>query len=229
MGNRRRIVSLARKENGGRVLRKPLHDLRLILLSMTGSTRLVRAHVLLLSADDKETTAMTLFKFEMRKTRLQFRRIEEDLQALEDLHKSSQVQTDLLDAQARLFADIHFLFVCLKIMDSLFYKMEKYFPEDPRLKELRNRYRSLLHDYGDFRDDLEHIEDRPGEGVTGLGSTFGTFFNFGDRQIDIGSEQKATVEKFYAEVASVYEGILKKRRGESGQQLLRLSGHVKIP
>jgi len=195
---------------------------------MTEGNGLVHAHVLLLSTGDKETAALTLFRFEMRKTRLQFRRIEEDRQMLENWDKASEGKVDLLDAQARLFADIHFLFVCLKKLDSLFYKMEKYFPEDSKLKDLRNRYRSLLCGYGDFRDDLEHIEDRPGEGITGLGSTFGTFFNFGDRQIDTGSEQKATVETFFTEVESVYDEILKKKRKESGQQLVVLSGQIKI-
>ena len=209
--------------------RKDLQGSPIISSKMGEGSGLVLAEIPLLSAKDKETTALILFKFEMRKTRLQFRRIEEDRKGREAFLAATGSRSDYMDEQARLFADIHFLLVCLKKLRSLFLKMQKYFPEDVKLKELEDRYGKLLDHCGDFRNDLEHIEDRPGEGVIGLGSTFGSVFQFGDRQLNLDNEFETKIRSFYSEVESVYDGILLRRRKESGEPLVMLSGRVTVP
>jgi len=189
----------------------------------------VVAEIPLLSAKDKETTILTLFRFEMRKTRLQFKRIEEDRVALEAIHSSDDSSEHYLDSQARLFGDIHFLFVCIKKLESIFFKMRKYFPDNLKLKELEDRYDKLLGFCGGLRDDLEHIEDRPGKGVVGLGSTFGRFFQFDQKQIEIGTELSDEIETFFREVNSTVDQILIARRKESGERFVIMRSHVTIP
>jgi hypothetical protein len=191
---------------------------------------LIQSQIPLLSAKDKQTTVLNLLRFEMRKTRLQFKRLEEDWQAqAQEASKSTETQTEYVDRTARLFADIHFLLVCLKKLRSIFLRMQKYFPESKELKRIEDRYGKLLDYCSKMRDDLEHIDDRPGKGVLGLGSTFGTIFQFGKRQLNLDTDFHAKIETFYNELVSAYDEILKKRRRESGDQFVILTGEVTIP
>lgn len=191
--------------------------------------RLIHAQVPLLSGKDKETTALALLRFEMRKTRLQFRRVTEARDALENGTESQRTSEDFMNAQARLFADIHFLLVCLKKLDSILYKMQKYFPDDPKLIELRSRYGSEFGLCGDIRDDLEHIEDRPGKGIADLGSTFGPVFQINGKELQIDHQLQATIEAFYSELQSHYDGILTERRMATGETHVWFKNVVRIP
>jgi len=165
----------------------------------------------------------------MRKTRLQFRRVFEAREALEDRTNPPKTSDDFFNTQARLFADIHFLLVCLKKLDSIFYKMQSYFPDDSKLAELRDRYGNILDCCGEIRDDLEHIEDRPGKGVTGLGSTFGPVFQINEKELEIGPRLQETIETFYSELQSHYDGILIERRKATGETHTVLKNVVRIP
>jgi hypothetical protein len=199
-------------------------------LSLMSDKGLILSQIPLLSAKDKQTTILNLLRFEMRKTRLQFKRLEEDWQAqAQEEVKSSETQTEYIDRTAGLFADIHFLLVCLKKLKSIFLRMQKYFPESKELKRIEDRYGKLLGYCSKMRDDLEHIDDRPGKGVIGLGSTFGTIFQFGKRQLNLDADFHAKIETFYKELDSTYDEILKKRRKESGEGPVILTGVVTIP
>ena len=196
---------------------------------MNGERGLVVAHIPLLSAKDRETTALLVFRFEMRKTRLQFERIAEDREQLTTPMGPSVDQKDDFDGFAKLMADIHFLFVCLKKLRSLFLKMQGYFPADSSLKGIEDRYGRLLDYCGHIRNDLEHIEERAEDGIVCLGVTFGPFFQFDKKQIEIDTELREKVETFFKEVDSVYDQILIARRKESGERFVMLSSSITIP
>jgi len=195
----------------------------------TNPERLIHAQIPLLSGKDKETTALALLRFEMRKTRLQFRRVFEAREALEDKTEPPKTSEDFMNAQAMLFADIHFLLVCLKKLDSILHKMQKYFPEDSKLLELRARYGRVFDLCGDIRDDLEHIEDRPGRGVTDLGSTFGPVFQINGKELQIDYQFQATIEAFYSELQLHYDSILTERRKTAGETHSWFKNVVRIP
>lgn len=196
---------------------------------MNDRSRLVQAHIPLLSAKDKETTVLILLKFEMKKVRLQFQRLEEDWRTEDASPKSSGTQIALAERQTRLFADIHFLLVCLKKLRSVFFRMRRYFPDSEELKSINDRYGQLLEDCSRMRDNLEHIDDRPGKGEVSLGSTFGTVFQFGKRQLNLDKAFTTKIESFYKELESAYDAILIRRRKESGDHLVHLTGVITIP
>ena len=196
---------------------------------MNEERHLVLAHVPLLSAKDKETTILILLKFEMKKVRLQFRRLEEDWRADQASLESTGPQNDFADRQTRLFADIHYLLVCLKKLRSIFFRMQGYFPDSDELKAIDNRYGQLLKDCSKMRDDLEHIDDRPGKGEASLGSTFGTVFQFGNRQLNLDGAFVARIESFYKELESAYDSILVRRRKDAGESFVQLKGLITIP
>ena len=181
------------------------------------------------AAEDEETTMLNLFRFEMRKTRLQFKRVEEDLNERKTASKSTMSADEGLDSRAKLFADIHFLLACLKRLELVFLKILSFFPEDVALKEINERYKERLHFWGSFRNDLEHVEDRPGKGIDCLGSTFGHVFQFDDRQIEISQELRDEIEAFFGESVLAYDKILIARRKASGQKLLKFRSKIKIP
>lgn len=181
------------------------------------------------AAEDEETTVLNLFRFEMRKTRLQFKRVADDLNERKTTSKSTMSGDEYLDSQAKLFADIHFLLTCLKRLRLVFLKMLSYFPEDVTLKEIDGRYGKRLHFWGSFRNDLEHVEDRPGKGIDCLGSTFGHVFQFDDKQIEIGKELRDEIEAFFREANSAYDQILIAGRKASGQEIVKFRSKIKIP
>ncbi len=195
---------------------------------MNDESHLVLAHIPLLSAKDKETTVLIVLKFEMKKVRLQFRRLGEDWREQDASLKSPEIGAGFEERQTKLFADIHFLLVCMKKLRSIFLRMRKYFPDNEDLKRINDQYGQFLADCAKVRDDLEHIDDRPGKGVVGLGSTFGTVFQFGKRQLNLDAAFETTVESFYKELNSAYDAILIKRRKESGDKIM-LTGVVTVP
>jgi hypothetical protein len=196
---------------------------------MSEDSKRVLAIVPLLCAEDKETTALVLFRFEMRKAHLQFKRIAEDHELMQGLMTGHASQNDHLDGQARLLADIHFLFVCIKKLRSLFLRMLEYFPEETKLKVIEKKYGNLLRYCGRIRNDLEHIEQRAEEGVECLGVTFGAYFQFGKKQIEIDPQLKGEIEAFSKEVDIVYDQILIAKRKLSGKQLVMLRSKITIP
>jgi hypothetical protein len=134
-----------------------------------------------------------------------------------------------MDSQAKLFADIHSLLSSLNRLRLVFFKMKSYFPEDSTLEEIDRRFGERLDFCGDLRNDLEHVEDRPGKGVSILGSTFGSVFQFDNKQIDVGEQLREEVETFFNEVDSAYDRILVARRKASGQKTLLWRTGIRIP
>jgi len=184
------------------------------------------AEIPMLSATDVETTILLNFRFEMRKTRIQFRRIKEDREELTKTHNIDGEKH--LDQQAKSFADINFLFVCLKKMYKLFHKMQQYFPENQELIAIENQYKKIFKPIKSLRDDFEHIDERPEEGVKYLGSTFDTIYYFGDKEINIDSDLEKKIEDFFEETNIVYDKLLIEKRKQSGKPLL-FRASIRIP
>lgn len=189
----------------------------------------IKAEFPIFAAMDKETTMLNLFRFEMRKTRLQFKRVADDLGERKARSESTESQDEFANSQAKLFADIHFLLSCLNRLGLVFFKMRSYFPEDVKLSEIDARFHEHLDSWGALRNDLEHVEDRPGKGVSILGSTFGSVFQFDEKQIDVGDQLRAEVEAFFIDVDSAYNQILIAKRKASGQKIVLFRTGIKIP
>ncbi|MEW5747195.1 MAG: hypothetical protein AB1793_00195 [Candidatus Thermoplasmatota archaeon] len=196
---------------------------------MPGNHGEIKAEFPIFAAMDKETTMLNLFRFEMRKTRLQFKRVSDDLDERKATSGSALTREENANSQAKLFADIHFLLTCLSRLGSLFYRMKGYFPENSKLSEVETRVRKRLDFFGEIRNDLEHVEDRPGKGVNILGSTFGSVFQFDDKQIDVGSHLRDEIETFFTEVESIYDRILVERRKSLGQKTVLYRTGITIP
>ncbi len=56
-----------------------------------------------------------------------------------------------------------------------------------------------------------------------------SIFQFGKRQLNLDIEFEKTVESFYKELVTTYDAILIKRRRESGDRFVQLTGVVTIP
>lgn len=196
---------------------------------MQGEHGKILAEFPIFAAADVETTMLNLFRFEMRKTRLQFQRVAEDLDERKAMSGSTVSRDEFSNSQAKLFADIHFLLSSLNRLRLVFFKMKSYFPEDSTLDKIDRRFGERFDFCGSFRNDLEHVEDRPGKGVSILGSTFGSVFQFDDKQIDVGKQLREEIEAFFTEADSAYDQILIARRKASGQKMVLFKTGIRIP
>ena len=164
---------------------------------------------------------MTLIQFEMRKTRLQIQRVNEDVK----IHSDSQNFS--YDNVARFYADVHFLLICLGNQDSIFRKMIEYYPDEIELVRIAEKYGKSLREWNQFRNHLEHIEERASDGITGLGALSDDYFEFNGKRIGIGNELNTTIESFFKEVAASYEEILKRKKGSRRSRVV--SGQMRVP
>ena len=158
--------------------------------------------------------------------RLQFGRIREDrkafMQAREELDRlSSEARVsrqDLASQEKReeamesfhhnnqaLFADVHFLLISLDKID-LFSKMLTDCLGG-KTNRIRQDYSRSLKEYNDFRNHLEHVDQRIKNGVTDLdlGSLVGDRFRFKGKPFDIGPAREREVEGIFSEILAACE------------------------
>jgi len=100
-----------------------------------------------------------------------------------------------------LFLDIHFYFICLDKVGSLFRRIAET-DGDPLLQDLWNRLEPEFRPYRRARNHFEHIEERLRPPYLGdLGSLSGETYTFGGERFDISRTGLATF-------TSAYEGLI---------------------
>lgn len=168
-------------------------------------------------------TALLMMKTEIDKIRLQFQRIREDDSLIRSLVHPHILREDWFDEETRikirsdqeksqkaltaLFADIHYLLIGLARLDLFLRWLEKLLPSEPELRDVRGKFARLLKDSNDFRNHLEHINERIARGVSDLGNLSGTLFTFDGKQFDVGPALQAEVEAFFEALISGCEAI----------------------
>lgn len=79
---------------------------------------------------------------------------------------------------------------------------------EPALKEIRERYKSVLRKANEFRNHLEHVDEELDRGVHDFGRLDGTIFSFDGEKIDIGPSLRAKTESLFREVLDACEAIV---------------------
>lgn len=177
------------------------------------------------------TTALLLLDREMEKAHLQFGRIRESREAIAQnmriLGELARVSTEKSEIwfdqefQERreramssshklsitLFADIHFLMICLDKIELLIRMLEKHLGSNSEIASIRQQHSTSLKDYNDFRNHLEHIDERVERGISDLGNLSGDAFTFDGRYFDIGPQRERELEQIYGEVVKACEAI----------------------
>lgn len=176
---------------------------------------------------------LLLLQGEMEKVRLQFRRIRDDSARLhstvtEEMQlvegddaetlfspDSQERQRELSqarhDSMVCLFADIHFLLICLDKMEKLFKMLRKELPE-PELTVVFSRYSKALKEYSDFRNYLEHIDrEVVKKRTTDLGNLGDDKFTFDGRAFDVGRAREAEVEELFKDILEACTTISKRQ------------------
>jgi hypothetical protein len=165
---------------------------------------------------------LLLLRGELEKAQLQFRRIREDCGKLHaysrllseagrliaegaDPFSLPDHGTEMAEAQTALFADVHFLLICLDKVDKLLRTLQKTLPENHALSEVVRRHSKSLEDYSDFRNHLEHIDDRLRKGVTDLGNMGNYLFTFDDKTFDVGLSCEKEVNSIFNETLQALE------------------------
>jgi methionine synthase II (cobalamin-independent) len=73
-------------------------------------------------------------------------------------------------------------------------------PDAEEFHLVRERHRDSLRKYNDFRNHLEHIDDRLNKGVTDLGNLGGTTFSFDDKSFEVGEAQRREMEEIFNDI-----------------------------
>jgi len=165
--------------------------------------------------------ALLFLKTEVDKARLQFKRIREDERQLQSLHAPPMAtrrwmdegyQKERHEVMTALFADIHFLLVCLDKLDLYLRMLRKYLPKEQEIAAVQKRYKRLLKEADDFRNHLEHMDKRIEEGVSDLGNLIDSMFSFGGRTFEIGPSREAEVQAFYEDLLRAAEAVARRQR-----------------
>jgi hypothetical protein len=110
-------------------------------------------------------------------------------------HQPISVRLDLT-----LFSDIHHYFVCWAEVSKLYSKLRKI---QPAFSAIPRECLQDLKIHRDFRNHLEHIEDRISRGVSDLGNLLNTEFTFDGKKVDIGDNDFAKLKRFYEELLNI--------------------------
>lgn len=184
------------------------------------------------------TILLSLLQNEMEKVRLQFRRIRQDTARLhsnvreeipliernmEDIPLSPDLQKlrqELSQAHhdnmVCLFADIHFLLICLDKMEKLFKMLRKELHNEPELAVVFSQYSKALKEYSDFRNYLEHVDREVVEKrTTDLGNLGGDKFTFNERTFDIGHAREREVEELFKDILEACGAISERQDRQS--------------
>lgn len=115
------------------------------------------------------------------------------------------------EATLKLFADIHYLLISLKGIDSLLISLEKLFAGYPEIEYVRNKHRKCLADYDTFRNHLEHISERVKDGYTDLGTVIEDKFTFNNDEFEIGVNREKEVETLCGDIRTALFSIVQKQ------------------
>jgi len=129
---------------------------------------------------------------------MQFQRIKTDAQSLQTPSKGGA--TNAWEGTIALFGDIHFLLILLDKIDSLLKLMIQYLPGKQSLKDVKARHQVSLKNYNDFRNHLEHIDDRIKKGVRDLGNLGDSTYTFDGERFDLGPATEKEVEDIFSEI-----------------------------
>jgi hypothetical protein len=164
--------------------------------------------------------ALSLMLAQLENIRLQYGRLGEDDNKLTTLiatvtsqnaPANPEQERALLEGQVALAADVHYLLISVRSVNLLLWRLQRYLPEEPELKEIRTRYKSVLSEANRFRNNLEHIDEALDRGVTEFGSLSGTLFTFDGETIDIGGALRSKIERMFREVLTACETIAERR------------------
>jgi len=161
--------------------------------------------------------ALLFLKREVDKARLQFSRIRQDRDEVEQFtdlstnrrnsHGLLKVQQRFDEAMLALFADIHFLLICLDKIDLLLRMLQKHFPTNQKLNNILHLHSKSLKDYNDFRNHLEHIDERIEDKVSDLGNLQNNMFTFAGKRFNIGTDTENELERILDETLSALENV----------------------
>ena len=161
--------------------------------------------------------ALFLVKLEMDKARLQFQRLRHDSQDLDSLLHGTSERAELwmsedyqrrrMESMVALFADIHFLLICLDKLDLLVKMLARLLPMAEEIAGVRKKYAVILREYSTFRNHLEHIDERVERGISDLGNLNNGSFTFDGRLFDVGPSREREVEEIFEAILHALETI----------------------
>ena len=200
-----------------------------------GTGRLVTVRTQLLTGESLTQTALIIMKRQMRIVRVQFDRIESHRSKLDSITPDGPglkipatklTQEEYYQHLTMLFGDIHFLLVSIAGISRLFRLMMKDMKGEPEFKKIEARHRGFFRDAHEFRNHLEHIDDRVKKGIKGLGDCRETLFSFDGKSFEFGPELRRQLEEFLDEVNNAYEAY-RQRKGLSGKATT-VSSEIKV-
>lgn len=156
--------------------------------------------------------ALFFISSEVNSIRLQFSRIKAHNKVIdrerEIMRGRMSSRTNSIRRMRALFADVRYLLVSLGMLQSLFVMLERALPNELEILALREKYKTSLKDYTDFRDHVEHIYERA-QRTSDLGNLSGdaTVYTFGGKGFDIGKAREIEVESLYDDIVAALEAI----------------------
>lgn len=111
-----------------------------------------------------------------------------------------------------LFADIHFLPICLDKLDLYLHMLRKDLPREPELAIVQKRYRRLLKDSTDCTDHVDHIDRRIERRVCDLGNLMDGKFPFDGKTFEIGPSRETEAETFFEDLLRAPESVAQRQR-----------------
>ena len=99
-----------------------------------------------------------------------------------------------------MFSDIHHYLICWAEVSKLYYRLREVqaiFGAVPA-----NHVRDLA-EHRDYRNHLEHIDERIERGISDLGNLSGNKFTFDGKQLDIGNSDLQKLMLFYEELIKI--------------------------
>lgn len=100
---------------------------------------------------------------------------------------------ELKKSRTMLFSDLHHYFICWGEVNRLYIYLNKIQP----LFTLPQKYLNELKIHCDFRNHLEHLEERIERGVTDLGNMFDDEFSFNNVTIDVSVTDLMKLKELY--------------------------------
>jgi hypothetical protein len=166
--------------------------------------------------------ALLLLENEVERARLQFRRIRKNSGVIDtymrllaekgvmvahgiDPQSAPDHEREMNEAQLALFADIHFLLICLDKVDLMLKTLERNLPDNQALKFVRQGHATALRNYNDFRNHLEHIDDRLKRNVSDLGNFGNNIFTFDEKDFNVGLACEKELEEIFNEALRALE------------------------
>ncbi len=144
-------------------------------------------------------TALMLSMFEMDKVRLQIRRTNAD--------RAVGVASFTRDSVVEFYADMQLLIYCISRLGRLVKFILRFLPTEPELRKVWNRQRKTFGKAKDFRDGLEHIDERVEQGVRDLGALSQGKLILAGKEFECNPDLEMALESFFAEFLEACESV----------------------